>query len=120
MEANVEVRIVVWADIGIIIRVNSGPIIIVKLLFENLALIIDQLFDCDSFLQHVRQIVLEQVRRNVRVLILADVVDHQVHCFYLIVFERIVNGRVVVKRILVVLFWRLGPVDHGVRVIEVI
>ena len=120
VELHVVVRVIVGPDQSLVVGVDAGPVIEVEWDLEDHAFVTDKLVDFDAFLHDGRQVVPEQVRCNVRVLVLTDVVNHQVDGFNLVVLERIVNRSVVVVSFPVIFLGRLGLINDGVEWIVVL
>lgn len=92
--SHVEETLVVWSDALSGITILSWPLIIVKLELKNLGL--EQCLHANSLVDELYQVVVEQVGVGVVVLVLNDVVNHEVNCSDLIVLKGLVNGRLAV------------------------
>ena len=116
---------IVRSDFVGVIGVIRRPFIVVNRNLENVRLMIlhlakfirfiaNQFVNIDSFFHHVGQVLAEQVTGYEVVLVLADIIYHEIDCFDLIILQSIVDCCVVKVTLFLVSLWNLCSINHRV------
>ena len=74
---------------------SGWPLIKIKLESEDVSL--NEVGKLKSLFQQLSEVVLEEERAHKVVLVLDDILDHGVDCFYLVISQSVVNWGSVIK-----------------------
>ena len=109
---------IVSSNFNRFIRMVRWPLVIVKLYLENIAFIANKFADVDSFFHHGWQVVTEQITCHIIVLVLTDIINHKVYRLNLVIFQSVVNSRVIEKAFVVVFLRYFCSVNYWIQWVE--
>jgi len=118
MVPDLEECAVVWSNDGVVVDVRAGPLVIVESASEDIAP--EQAFEDETFLHQIGKIFVEQVTCSVVVLILDDVIDHQLDSANLVCFQSAIHGSSIKVLVLRASFINLIQVENWELIREVL